>query len=100
MTSPPGGNQPPSRALNLFPGVQMSQLSQPITKDMLLRQVDGLRDLSRRARRLTENMTAEEDRRRLGRYIEELNERASTLEREAADAKNGQFATAALRPVS
>lgn len=73
-------------------------ITQPITKDILLRQVDGLRDLSRRARRLTESMTADEDRRLLGRYVDELNERASTLEREAADAKTGQFAAAAPRP--
>ena len=75
-------------------------MNQPITKDMLLRQVDGLRDLSRRARRLAENVTTEEDCRRLGRYVEELNERASTLEREAADAKTGQFAVSAVRPAS
>ncbi len=75
-------------------------MNQPITKDMLLRQVDGLRDLSRRARRLAENVTTEEDRRRLGRYVEELNERASTLEREAADAKAGQFAVSAARAAS
>jgi len=76
----------------------MNQPTQPVTKDMLLRQVDGLRDLSRRARRLAENMTAEEDRGRLGRYVEELDERASALERQAADAKTGQFAVAASRP--
>ena len=75
-------------------------MAQTITKDMLLRQVDGLRDLARRARRLTESMLAEEDRRRLDRYVEELNERAATLEREAADAKTGQFAVSALRPAS
>ena len=73
-------------------------MNQPITKDMLLRQVDGLRDLSRRARRLAENVTTEEDRRRLGRYVEELDQRASALERDAADAKTGQFAVAAPRP--
>lgn len=75
-------------------------MNQPITKDMLLRQVDGLRDLARRARRLTESMTAEEDRRRLGRYVEEIDERAATLEREAVDAKNGQFVVSARRPAS
>jgi hypothetical protein len=75
-------------------------MNQPITKDMLLRQVDGLRDLSRRARRLAENVTAEEDRRRLGRYVEELDQRASALEREAADAKAGQFAVVAPRSAS
>jgi vacuolar-type H+-ATPase catalytic subunit A/Vma1 len=78
----------------------MNQPTQPVTKDMLLRQVDGLRDLSRRARRLAENMPAEEDRRRLGRYVEELDERASALEHQAADAKTGQFAVAAPRPAS
>jgi hypothetical protein len=71
-----------------------------ITKDMLLRQVDGLRDLSRRARRLTESMTADEDRRRLVRFVAELDERASVLEREAADAKTAQFAVMAQRPAS
>ena len=69
-----------------------------VTKDMLLRQVDGLRDLSRRARRLAENVTAEEDRRRLGRYVEDLDQRAAV--REAVDAKTGQFAVMAQRPVS
>jgi predicted nucleic acid-binding Zn-ribbon protein len=73
-------------------------MNQPVTKDMLLRQVDGLRDLARRARRLSDTVTAEEDRRRLGRYVQELDERASTLEREAADAKTGQFAVVAQRP--
>jgi hypothetical protein len=71
-----------------------------VTKDMLLRQVDGLRDLARRARRLAENVTAEEDRRRLGRYVEELDQRAAVLEREAVDAKTGQFAVMAQRPTS
>jgi len=72
-------------------------MNQPITKDMLLRQVDALRDLSRRARRLTETMLADEDKRRLGRYVQELDERASVLERQAADAKTGQFAAVAPR---
>jgi hypothetical protein len=73
-------------------------MNTPITKDILLRQVDALRDLSRRARRLVDGMTAEEDRRRLGRYVQELDERARDLEREAADAKTGRFVTPALRP--
>jgi hypothetical protein len=78
-------------------GVQMDT---PITKDILLRQVDALRDLSRRARRLVDGMTAEEDRRRLGRYVQELDERASHLEREAADAKTGRFVMPPPRPPS
>jgi hypothetical protein len=73
---------------------------QPMTKDMLLRQVDGLRDLARRARKLIETMLAEEDQRRLGRYAEELDERASALERQAVDAKTGQFAVTAPRPAA
>jgi hypothetical protein len=73
------------------------QSTQPLTKDMLLRQVDGLRDLSRRARRLSEAMLADEDKRRLDRYVVELDERASALERQAVDAKTGQFAVAAPR---
>ena len=73
-------------------------MNQPITKDMLLRQVDGLRDLARRARKLSENMTADSDRQRLGRHAEELDARASVLERDAADAKTGQFAAPARQP--
>jgi hypothetical protein len=87
-------NQTLDRAL-FFSGVHMNQ---PVTKDMLLRQVDGLRDLARRARRLIDTMTADTDKQRLGRYVEELDGRASELERQAADAKTGQFAVIATRP--
>jgi len=73
-------------------------MDQPITKDMLLRQVDGLRDLARRARRLSENMLSESDRRLLGRHAEEVDARADILERDAADAKTGQFAAPPARP--
>ena len=93
------GTNLPARAFSSFRGVYVLP-TQPLTKDMLLRQVDGLRDLSRRARHLAETMLAEEDKRRLGRYVEELDERASALERQAVDAKTGQFAVAAPRPVS
>ena len=72
----------------------------PITKDMLLRQVDGMRDLSRRARRLSETVIADQDRRRLERYVEELDARAADLEKEAADAKTGQFAAPARPPAA
>ncbi len=85
----------PLIARYFFLGVYMNQ---PVTKDMLLRQVDGLRDLARRARRLIHTMIADTDKQRLGRYVEELDGRASELERQAADAKTGQFATAAQRP--
>jgi len=59
----------------------------PRTKDVLLRQADGLRDLARRARRLAQTTTTEADQRRLERYVEELEENASRLEKEAASAK-------------
>ena len=73
-------------------------MNQPITKDMLLRQVDGLRDLARRTRKLSESMLADSDRERLGRHAEELDARASVLERDAADAKTGQFTQPARQP--
>jgi hypothetical protein len=59
------------------------------TKDSILRQVDGLRDLARRARRLSTNMSNESDQRRLDRYVEELEESAVRLERSAIEAKAG-----------
>jgi hypothetical protein len=60
-----------------------------ISKDNLLKQVDGLRDLARRARRLAETMTSESDRHRLTRHYDELRESAARLEQEAAGAKTG-----------
>jgi len=62
-------------------------LDKPITKELLLSQADGLRDLARRARRLSETMTLEADQRRLIRYVQELEQSASDLERQAAEAK-------------
>jgi hypothetical protein len=62
-------------------------VDKPITKEVLLRQADGLRDLARRARRLSEIMTLESDQRRLARYVQELEQSAGGLERQAADAK-------------
>jgi hypothetical protein len=59
----------------------------PLTKDALLKQVDGLRDLARRAKRLAASMTNEADQRRLARHAEELEESATRIEREAVDAK-------------
>jgi hypothetical protein len=60
-----------------------------ISKENLLKQADGLRDLARRARRLAEMMTSESDQRRLVRHNEELRESAARLEQEAAGAKTG-----------
>ena len=61
LTSPLNSwNQSPFRDVGILLGWQIGS-DNDVTKDMLLRQVDGLRDLSRRARRLAENVTAEED---------------------------------------
>jgi hypothetical protein len=62
-------------------------MDRPITKDNLLKQSDGLRDLARRARRLAASLTGESDRRRLERHVEELEDSASRLEQQAVDAK-------------
>jgi hypothetical protein len=61
--------------------------NKPQSKDALLTQADGLRDLARRARRLAETMTNETDQRRLKRCVEELEASASRLEQKAASAK-------------
>jgi hypothetical protein len=66
-------------------------MDRPITKDMLLRQVDGLRDIARRSRHLAGTMTSEADRNRLLRHSQELDGRASNLEKQAVDAKTGQI---------
>lgn len=48
-----------------------------------------MRDLARRARRLTETITDDGDRRRLVGYSEELDESATRLETAAMDAGTG-----------
>jgi hypothetical protein len=69
-------------------------MDRPLTKDNLLKQADGLRDLARRARRLAGSLTSESDQRRLERHIDELEDSASRLEQQAVDAKaaGGSFA--------
>ena len=69
-------------------------MERPLTKDNLLRQVDGLRDLARRSRQLAATLTSESDQRRLERHVGELEDSASRLEQRAADAKaaGGSFA--------
>ena len=62
-------------------------MDQPLSKEGLLKQVDGLRDLARRSRRLGETLTQESDQRRLQRHADELDESASRLETDAAGAK-------------
>jgi hypothetical protein len=69
-------------------------MDRPLTKDNLLKQADGLRDLARRAKRLAASLTTESDQRRLERHVGELEDSASRLEEQAADAKaaGGSFA--------
>jgi hypothetical protein len=73
----------------MFEKTQTAPAQRPPSKEAILKQADGLRDLARRARRLTETVTDEGDRRRLTRYGEELDESASRLERAAVEAKTG-----------
>jgi hypothetical protein len=61
----------------------------PPSKEAILKQADEMRELARRARRLTGTATDEGDRRRLARYVEELEESASRLEKAAVGAKTG-----------
>ena len=68
------------------------------SKEKLLQQADGLRDLARRSRRLADNLGAESDRRRLQRHAVELDEVSANLEKQAVEAKTGTFAPAVSRP--
>lgn len=73
----------------MFEKTQSPPLVRAPSKDNILQQVDGLRDLARRARRLAGAVTTESDQRRLARYVEELEESAARLEKTAVDAKSG-----------
>ncbi len=59
----------------------------PDTKESLLKQVDSLRDMARRARSLSTMLSAATDRSRLSTIAEEIDEAASRIEKEAAVAK-------------
>jgi hypothetical protein len=76
------------------PKAEEVAMERPLTKDNLLRQVDGLRDLARRGRHLAATLISESDQRRLERHVGELEDSASRLEQQAADAKaaGGSFA--------
>ena len=73
----------------MFEKTQTAPALRPPSKEAILKQADGMRDLARRARRLVETMSDEGDRRRLTRYGEELDESAARLERAAVGAKTG-----------
>ena len=72
---------------------QTPAFQRPPSKDSILKQADGLRDLARRARRLAEQMSMESDQRRLGRYVEELEESASRLEKRRSRRKPARRGT-------
>lgn len=73
----------------MFERSQTPISARPPSKDSILRQVDELRGLARRARRQASDAVGEEDRRRLVRQVEELEARAARLEQAAIDAKSG-----------
>jgi hypothetical protein len=73
----------------MFEKTQTVPAQRAPTKETILKQADAMRDLARRARRLTETVSDEGDRRRLSRYGEELDESAARLERAAVTAKTG-----------
>jgi hypothetical protein len=68
--------------------IPASPVVRPPSKDSILKEANGLRDLARRARRLAESVN-EGDRRRLNRYVEELDESARRLEKAAIEARVG-----------
>jgi len=65
----------------------------PVTKESLLSQVDTLRDIARRSRRLSETMELESDRRRLTAHVEGIEECATRIEKQAIEAKTFVVAT-------
>ena len=60
------------------------------SKEKLLKQVDSLRDLARRARRLSEEVDQDSDQEMLLRYAKELDDSAVRLEKEAVEARAGR----------
>lgn len=68
------------------------------SKEGLLAQVDSLRDLSRRARRMSQTLTQDPDQQRLVRYADELDDNATRLEKEAASAKTMMLKPLPLPP--
>ena len=58
-----------------------------LTKEKLLIQVDALRDVARRGRRVTETLELESDRRRIKAHCDGIEELAVRIEKQAGDAK-------------
>ena len=66
-----------------------------VSKETLLRQVDGRRDIARRARRLAEIMDGREQT-RLIQCADDFEESAKRIEGEAASAKTSVMPTSAM----
>jgi hypothetical protein len=66
-----------------------------VSKETLLRQVDGLRDIARRARRLAE-IADEPEQTRLIQCADDFEESAKRIEGDAASAKTSVMPTSAL----
>lgn len=67
-----------------------------VTKEGLLRQVDALRDIARRSRRVAETMELESDRRPVTEHIAQIEQCALRIEKQAVDAKTFAIATGPL----
>jgi hypothetical protein len=73
----------------MFEKLQTAMSPRPPSKEAILKQADGMRDLARRSRRLVGSVTDDGDRRRLTRHAEELEESATRLEKTAVEARTG-----------
>jgi hypothetical protein len=74
--------------------------SRPLSKEDLLRQVDTLRDIARRGRRLSETMELESDRRRLMAQMIEIEQCAARVEKNAREAKTFPIAPSLAQKTS
>jgi hypothetical protein len=72
----------------MFAKTQSPPLVRPPRKDSILKEADGMCHLARRARCRAGDVTNESDQRRLPRYVEELEESATRLEKAAVVAKS------------
>jgi hypothetical protein len=92
--SPQSGNIRDAATFIFFGGI-MSDGS--TTKEGLLRQVDALRDIVRRSRRVAETMELESDRRILMAHVEQIEQCATRIEKQAIDAKTFAIGTGPLQ---
>jgi hypothetical protein len=74
--------------------------SRPLSKEDLLRQVDTLRDIARRGRRLSGTMELESDRRCLMAHMVEIEQCAARVEKNAVQAKTFSIAPSLAQKTS